>query len=332
MFGMVACAPEPSEQTEQPTQTLAISPELHEITPSPSPTSTPSITKAILVTSDEADPIAIAQSQDQIASLAKDAGLAFEIVENLTAEMLTPNVQIVVGVGSGANLVDLAARNPGIVFLFLDQMEVLLSDNISQIGDPIQDKQHQAFMAGYLAALISSDYKIAALVPSDHDERDLILDSFVTGARFFCGNCQPKYPPYNSFPQWETIPSEDANQGFEGTVDALISQGVEVLYVSDDLASATLLAYLTEAGIKVVGDNQPEEMFSNWAGTVYVDYGGALVALWPQLLDGVGGVRLAAPITLRDRNPNLVSEGRFRLFEEIAADLEAGLIAPGSQP
>jgi basic membrane lipoprotein Med (substrate-binding protein (PBP1-ABC) superfamily) len=331
-IAMVACAPEMPTATEQLIVTSTITAEMSETTSPQRPSPTPNLAKVIFVISAESDPLVADQLQQQIASLAMDAGLELEIVSTLTSEMLTSNVRIVVGIGPGLNLDNVTPNNPDISFLVIDQTQVALTDNISQVGDPIYSRQKKAFMAGYLAALISTDYKIAALVPSDVEQRDLILDSFVTGARFFCGICRPKYPPYNSFPQWETIPSEDANEGFQTAVDGLINQGVEVLFVSGDLASPALLSYLTEAGIKVVGDAHPEQIRNNWVGTIGVDYGGALSEIWPQLVDGTGGVRFSVPITLSDRNLNLVSEGRYRVFQEIAADLEAGLIAVDSIP
>ena len=332
MIAMVACAPEMPTEIEQLIKTSTITPEMSETPPPESPSPTPSQSKVILLISAEADPSIIILFQQQLESMAFEAGLAFEVLDDLSSEMLTSNVKIVVGIGPGLNLDEVAVSNPEISFLLVNQAQIALAENISQIGDPIEDKRRKAFMAGYLAALVSTDYKIAALVPSDIDERDLILDSFITGARFFCGICRPKYPPYNTFPQWETVPSEATNQGFQESVDTLISQGVENLFVSGGLATPGLLSYLTEAGVYVVGDTQPEQISNNWIGTVGVDYVAALVELWPQLLDGVGGIRTPPPTTIMDRNLKLVSEGRYRLFLEIATDLEAGLIAVGSAP
>ena len=278
-IGMIACTPENPAETEQFMATPTVTKEIRESTPTQIFTSTPNTAKVFLMTDADADPSIIAQVQQQLTSLAAETGFIFEVVGDLTVETLTSDVKIVVGVGPNPDLVDIALGHPQTTFLFIDHMEIEPTSNINQIGDQFQDIQDKAFMAGYLAALVSTDYKVAALVPSDIESKDLILDSFVTGARFFCGICQPKYPPYNTFPKWETISSAEAQQGFQATVDTLINQGVEILYVSGDLVTATLLDYLAESDIQVVGDSQPGQIRENWLGTVSIDLEEALVEL-----------------------------------------------------
>jgi hypothetical protein len=195
------------------------------------------------------------------------------------------------------------------------------------IGDLLNDARQQAFMAGYLSALISSDNKIAALIPEGNPSRDLLAESYVVGARFFCGLCQPIFPPYNAFPQWEALPSSLRDNEFRPTVNKYSNIGVDVVYVHGDLISPELLAYLDELDIKVVSDRAPDIQRSNWVGTITADPTPALEALWPDLFMAAPGKRMSSAIVLTDRETGLVSEGRYRLFETMVAEIQAGLVS-----
>jgi hypothetical protein len=328
IFGITACASETPEASAPPTEVVLET--STEPVPEPDPTDQPtepaSQPTVILVSSSEADPGVLSQAQTALEVLASDAELILLVAESLDEALITPNVKVVIGVGSGLDLGRLAEGAPEVSFLAIDDPGSTVMNNLSVIGDPIVDQQHLAFMAGYFSALISSDNKIAALVPSDMDTNAAWVDTYVVGARFFCGLCRPQFPPYSAFPQSETLSSDNAAEGFHPVIDQLVVNGVEVLFVHGQLASPELLAYLAEVGIKVVGDARPDVARNNWVGTLTIDPGPALVELWADLLSGSAGVQIPGFITVKDTEAGLVSEGRYRLFENMVADLQAGLV------
>jgi len=328
IFGITACASETPEAPATPTDVILETSTEPAAEPDPTdqPTEPASQPSVILVSSSEVDPVALSQAQTTLEVLASDDGLILMVVERLDEALITPNVRVVVGVGSGLDLGRVAEGAPEVSFVAIDDPDSPVMNNLSVIGDPIVDQQHLAFMAGYFTALISSDNKIAALVPANMDNSAAWVDSYVIGARYFCGLCRPQFPPYSAFPQSETLSSDNAAEGFRPVIDQFIVNGVEVLFVHGQLASPELLAYLAEVGIKVVGDAGPDVARNNWVGTLTIDPGPALVELWPDLLSGSAGVQIPASITVKDREAGLVSEGRYRLFENMVADLQAGLV------
>jgi len=332
ILSVASCAPNADELTESPAETQGVVDNTEMPAPTLTATAVDLAPVVILVASPEADPVALSQIQAALLSLTQGGGLSLDTRENLTPGELASNVKIVVGVGPGLDLNSLAVGATQTAFVAIDAPDAVPTNNVSVIGDPVPDQQQQAFMAGYLAALVSTDYKIAALVPSDSDNTNQIVDAFVIGARFFCGICQQKYPPYNAFPQWETMAAGDAVNSFVPVVDPLIANGVEVLFVQGSIASPELLTYLAESDVKVVGDRSPGMARNNWVGTISQDPGPALVELWPELLNGSGGKQVSASVILEDTAAGLISEGRLRLFEEMAADLEAGLVSPVTAP
>jgi len=331
VFVFTACEPslgtEPGITEETNTE---IPPEIEtEIVPSS--TATESVQKVILISGQGVDEFTRSQVQAALETLTTKAGYALEIQDEISLESVN-NVLVIVSLGEDIDVNNLAQSYPEVAFVTVNNANVEPSSNIHIIGDPLVDRRNRAFMAGYLAALISDDYKVAALVPSETDTTEEVLESFVIGARFFCGICQPKYPPYQSFPQWQTVPVENLVEQYQLILDNFRNSGVEVLYIQGDLAESSVLSTASEYGITVVSDQSPEMSMNNYAGTVLSDPAQALTDLWQEILNGREGHRMPIPIVLVDRDSGLVSEGRYALFLEMAENLLNGLVSAESVP
>jgi hypothetical protein len=333
LIGLGACSQDVPQatidETESPLLTETLTSEITDI-----PTVETSIISpdVILTSSPESDQDVVIKIRSTLETLTRESGLSFELIENLTPEWMAQDTRVVVGVGPNLDLAGWASQFPGTQFIAVNQPGTVPGNNLSVIGDPMLDQTQAAFMAGYLAALISTDYKVAALIPADIENSEGLIDSFVVGARFFCGICQPKYPPYNRFPQWQTLPLENASSGFQSTVDLLAASGTEIIYVQEALLSPELLEYLSELGIKVVSDGTPDKIRNNWVGTLQIDLAAGLSNIWSDVAAGNGGYKIPSSITLTDMDSGLVSEGRYQMFNEMVADLNAGIISIEPSP
>lgn len=327
LAGLAGCVPGTPE-VEPPiseTEVVTVVPAATEAVETPPVVDIPP--KAVLVRGAEVDPFVFDEIQTLLETLTSDSGLSLEVLPGVSPEMITPDVQVVIGVGANLDLNGFAASAPGVPFVAIGDPNAIVTDNLSVIGDAADEARQQAFMAGYLSALTASDSKVAGIISSDHPASDLLAESFVVGARFYCGICQPLFPPYNPFPQWELMPVETTVDGFRLLISTYDDMGVEVLYVHGDLASPDLFVMIQDLGIKVVSDHTPDVMRDNWVGTISIDPIPALKALWPDVVAGMPGRQVPAPIRLTNRDPGLLSDGRYRLFEEMAADLQAGLVS-----
>ncbi len=330
---MAACTPEtPSEEIPSPVETADSPAESEETTVLPSPSPLPETPVVLLAAGESAQPWTVERVQTILEDLVVESNLELVVQAEFTEGSLDPNVKIMVGVALEADSAALAAANPNIAFVFVDQDDASPGVNLHVIGDPVYDQQRQSFLAGYLAALVSSDYKVAGLIPADQNLSALMADAFAVGAEFYCGICRPVYPPYQNFPQWEFLPAENASNGFQPVIDGLLVNGVEILYLQNQLASPGLLAYLSEMNLKIVGDQPTDVARNNWVGTVVRDPGPALIGLWPDLLLNSSGVQIPSAFTLTDTEAGLISAGKLRFFEAMVDDLEAGLISPESSP
>jgi len=327
ILALAACTPGVAE-TEEPTtepeiEITATEEPIVQVTPT-EPVGPPTV---LLVTDDQFDQSIFSQLESLLESLTADSGMELVVSEDVTPEMITPEAQVVIGTGANLDLNGLAANFPDVKFLAIGDPAANVADNLSLIGDPETDLRQKAFMAGYLSALISSDFKIAALMPADAPAQDVLGESFVGGGRYYCGICQPLYPPYNAFPQWHGLSSEDVEEGFRPTLNNLFNIGVDVAFIHGDLAKPELLAYMEELGIKVIGDRSPDVIRNNWVGTVTMDPVPVLQDLWPGLIAGNPGVRTSASIRLADTELGLISDARMRFFDQTAEELQSGMIS-----
>jgi len=332
VIGLAACSPAASTGAVPATETLSAPQETPESPIEPSPTPSPELPTVLFMIGTESDPEMAARVEEALRELAAGSQHDLKVLQGLSEDQITPNVSIVVSLGQDLDIGDAAARAPGTNFVVIAQPAAVPGANLSVIGEPAADRERQAFMAGYLAALLSDYYKVAALVPPEGEWRSSLLDSFVVGAEFFCGSCKPLYPPYMDFPQWYDLTEDQAVDGYRPTVDAMAANGVEIVYVPGPLAAPELLTYLGELGIRVIGEKSPDLIRNNWVGTVVADPVPVLRNRWSDWLAGVGGEQLLGIITLIDTDAGLISEGRLRLFDEMNVDLETGLIFPRSVP
>lgn len=331
LISILGCAPEDPIATQQPSEVAEAPTEVaQELTATQTPTIPEATPQVMLLVGQEADPFTISQVQSTLEELVSTGGQNLLIVESISSPEMQDSVELVVSIGSDVDITNLATGSPQIHFIAIDQPGVSPLENLSIIGDPELDQKNQSFMAGYLAALVSTDYKVGALIPADSDQSDRMLDAFIIGTRFFCGICRPLYPPFNTFPHWDFLSIENNSAGFQPVIDVLVSYGVEVIYLQGKLLSPEILTYLSDLGVKVVSDQSPETLRNNWVGTVAADPSPALALLWSDLMAGSSGVRKSSSITLIDTESGLLSEGRRRVFDEMVADLEAGLVYPQS--
>lgn len=282
----------------------------------------------LLVASPDADPVVLGELQTTLAALAADSSLTLTLVDSLSPDQLTENIKVVVGFGAGTDLAALAPAAPAIQFIAIDQPNAVPGANLSVIGDPLVEEERQSFMGGYLAALVTSDYKVAGLIPSDIPLTAEAQNAYVIGARFYCGLCKSQYPPYNAYPQLHTLTLGSDAAALQNAAENLYNLGVEVVYVHGGLVRPELLTALENYGIEVVGGARPDMPRNNWVGTVMVDPSPALTAIWTAVMAGSGGQQAPGAIVLLDMDAGLISEGRMRMFDEMKNDLENDLALP----
>ncbi len=329
-------------RTGQPVATPADTPEPP--LPAESPTVLPAVTEAVVATSTPtpssaqvvlialpgSDPDTTTALQNTLSELAAQNNLSFEMVTDLSSPTFGLETRLVAALPPDPGIANLAAANPQVQFLAVGIPDVQIADNISLIGSGGERLDQQGFLAGYLASVITQDWRVGVISQSDSPAGNAARNGFTNGVIFFCGLCRPAYPPFIQYPIVVDLP---AGADPQAAVDTLVSNAVKTVYVFPGAQSEALLNLLAQAGLQIIASGAPTPQIANqWVAGISMDQMGAVRQVWPRLLAGEGGLNLSTPLALVERNEALFSPGRQRLVDKILTDLLAGFVDSGVDP
>jgi hypothetical protein len=274
--------------------------------------------------------------QTKLNGLAEKAGLRFQVRSALSAGELQTRVKLVVALPPDPGLAGLAAAAPGVQFLALEIPGLQPSPNLSVIGGQGDRPDQRGFLAGYIAAAITTDWRVAALGAKDTPAGKAALGGFTNGVYYFCGLCRTVYPPFptSGYPLTFSLPAGTGAADWQAAVVYFQAWQVQTVYVDPSVAAPDLLQFLADAGFNLIGSGTPPAgLEKQWVASL--DKGDAIQLvdqLWPQMLSGQGGASLDPPLAVQHVNPDLLSPGRQRLAEKMLAELLAGYIDTGVDP
>jgi hypothetical protein len=308
--------------------------------PTPEFTATPSTPLVILVMPADLDPAMYDLYQTTVYDLAQQSGFRFQVRNTLSELDLEPALRVVIVLPPepGPGITALAALAPQTQFLAINVPGITAGGNVSVLASNAQT-DIVAFMAGYVGAMITDDYRIGMIYPDGNAEALSALDAYTNGKTYSCGTCQ-KYYLYQDeygnaldFPQSIAIPADEDPSNYGGYAVYLIQRRkVNYIYVYPDVATPELLAYIGSSGAVQVGGAPQGGIPLYWAASLSPDTTGAIRAAWPNLVNGQGGQPVQSPIAFTDVDPNLLSPGKQAQAEQILADLLAGRISPYAVP
>jgi len=285
----------------------------------PPPTATPTPERMVFV-----DPAGSAPAEitSYLADFAATNGLVYQ---GMTTLDNTDGARIVVFNNVPEGLSDLAAGTPQTQFVVIGAAEQGGLPNLSVVKSKPEDL---AFMAGYLTMLIAWDWRAGGLIPSDTSLGASYADAFENGGRYLCGNCTSSYSPYYYFPLLTAESSAAGAAGWLAQVSALAEYFVKAAYVDPAAALPEVLDALAVNGVTLVGrvDTPSPERFVALLG---MDALPGLQQLLPQVLSGTGGVTVETQVKIVQIMDNtVITPGKTTLFDQVAADLAAGIIIP----
>ena len=297
-------------------------------------TPTPSTPLAILVMPADLDPALYEQYQSTVYDLAQQSGFRFQVRNSLSKEDLDPTLRLVIALppDPGPGIAALAADASQTQFLAINVPGLTAGGNVSVLANNVQTDL-VAFMAGYIGALITEDYRIGMIYPDENADALSALDAYTNGKAYACGTCTRFYfLPYD-FPQSIPIPTTEPPENFGGYAVYLIQQReVDFIYVYPDVATPELLAYIGSSGAVQVGSSPEGGLPLYWAASITPDTIGAIQEAWPNLISGQGGQAVQSPLTITDVDPNLLSPAKLVKAEQVLEELLAGRISPHGVP
>lgn len=215
--------------------------------------------------------------------------------------------------------------NPDALILAISTVDSELPDNVIVLGSNTLQVEKLSFLAGYAAAILAPDWRIAIVADSTTDEGGRMGTAFQQGAQFYCGLCRPERPPYEEYPlNIGILPGDEASWG--RVLDLLAGAAVDIAYLQPGILTPDQASELANRGILLIGS----DAHGNTAGhamDVYFDPVQFLQANWDSFGSGSLVGAFSMPITITVWDDEAVSPGRLDSMLQIRDDLEEGYIA-----
>lgn len=238
-------------------------------------------------------------------------------------------VKLVVVIQPDPAISQLSSSYPEIQFIAIGSVNLDRRDNLSLLGPDGFRQDQLAFLAGYLSAVLTFDWRIGAISDVPVETRPIIDISFTNGVKFYCGLCQLSYPPFHTYPIHAFIESEDPEQEWLDVADFMLSNSVDTVFLYAHELNLSAATLLTENDVVFLGiTSPPESLRSNWIATLRMSPELVLESRWDETVNDNGGWIEPIPIVLENINNELLSEGKQKFFEQILFDVFAGFIEP----
>lgn len=331
VFLLVSCTWPPGRRSPTPPVMATARP-----TAIASPTATPLVPLTILVIPADLPQEEATLYQKTVYELAYAAGMRFQVLNSLTPldiELAGPALKMVVVFPPDPGLADLVTRAPQAQFLAVGISDLAPAANLSVLGTNDRPVEQQAFLAGYITAMLSPDYRTGILTLADDPQGLAAETAFINGRKFYCGLCLASFPPWYDYPLHIQVPADAREDQYPAYARSFHDYQVEAVYIYPPLATLDVLTMLAEYNIKIVGESLPlEDIRDQWVTSIQPDLLAAIRQVFPELVAGQGGKEIAIPLFLTDINEALLSEGKLRLAQRVLDDLQAGYISTGLNP
>ena len=265
--------------------------------------------------------------QKAVYEMAQAQSYRFIVLNKLTPAELEPALKLVIDLSPDTDVVSLAASAPQAQFLAINLPGVQPGGNLSILGGEKTSIDKVAFMAGYIGATITQDFRTGILLRKDSPDTDAISMAFKAGQQYFCGLCNPYTGPFEAYPLVQDIPQDAKPSEYGAYADILLHKQVSTLFLEPGIDIPELLQYLQTVGVLMIGTQTPTKSVNGWVVTLQPNYLDAMKAAFPDLLAGQGGKAFPAPLTLTDANATLFGKGKQDNSLKVLDSLLGGFIS-----
>lgn len=292
------------------------------------PTEAPTLPTLLLVAGPQSSPELLAAVEPVAIQLAGESGLFFERRQELTVESAPADLRVAVILPPDPGLAGLAGALPETQFVAIGIPDLTPGENLTVIGMGGQQDNFQGFMAGYIAAMQASEWRVGLIGVAD-DAGRIYQQTFVNGAIYYCGFCNPVYPPYNDYPLVVEVGVGASLYEKQQIAETLLSQSITAVHIDPRAAEPQLWLYLAERGMLLVGDGPPPDGTARvWLASVEVGETGKFQETLAAVIQRGAQGLVSAPLAFTHLNPQQISAGRLSLLENILQMLVDGTIDP----
>jgi len=322
-----ACASNAATQTAVPSPPPPL-PSVTEDPQLPNSTDEPLIPKIFLV----ADPNMHLQIQEHLLRELQDLAAAQEwILEQHTsfsADNIDPELRVVLALPPVSDIEQWADQTPEVQFVAVGISGLTTRPNLSLIGPNGFREDQLSFLAGYLAAVITPDWRVGTIIDEAAEVR---AAGFRNGVIYYCGLCRLTYPPYYDYPLSFTLKSDHTEEDWRQSAEFFAANAVDTLFINVNTIEPEMLQILSNSGLTLFGSLMTADA-DHWIGTLRLAPEISLREKWNDILQEEGGWRTEIPLVLEDVNQELLSIGRLHWIEKMIDELQMGFIDPSITP
>jgi hypothetical protein len=299
-----------------------------EISPTPEPTYTASPPIVVFIPPAN-DFLALSEPiSSTLESLSAQAGWSFVSTNQLTPEILREEIKVAVFIDPTDEIRELIETNADTHFIAIGSEGFSTRDNLSLIGPNGFRFDRQVFLGGYIAALLTQDWRVGEIIDVSQQQLTTVELSFRNGLKFYCGLCQLTFPPFHNYPIFTSLEGD-----WNSSIEFLQTYNVNTVFLYVDDFDLDAIDSLLESGLLLIGiTSPPESIRSNWVATIRHKPEEILIEKWDEITSGEGGWVVEIPLRLEDLNQSLISEGKQRLIDEILIDIQTGHVDPAVTP
>lgn len=316
-----------------PTQPIPLPSATFTAEPTPTPTPLPP-TIFLIAPQAEGSPW-FNETNTVLAEFASQENFLFEVRPAITPEEIQSRpIPLLVFLPDGIDPRSLAESAPQTQFLAIGYASLSPQANLSLLSAQPYRPDWEGFVAGFIAAAVTEDWRVAVVSDPDTSEGKAARNAFRNGVRYLCGLCQPLYPPFPTptYPLYGQLsPASTAAE-----VDSLIAyfQTWSVKTVFFHRPAPEWLTAFGEAGFNLIVDQPPPPALRDrWIVSIQsFDLATELRSLIPELLEGKGGQNINLSLTLTHINEERFSPGRQAFTEQMIGELLSGYIDSGVDP
>jgi hypothetical protein len=329
IFFLAGCTSPAADGNSQTEAAVSATPEPTS-TPEPTPTSASPV--GVFLTPAGSNPDLVEELNPLISSRMRDQGLRFQVLPTLTeADFDTERYAIVVVVPPYPELTSLAEASPDTKYLAVGFNDLEPTGNISVLGSGGGEYDVQGFIAGYIAAMITDDWRVGVLSLEDNPNALAARDGFRAGVKYYCGLCNPKYAPTGInyvYPKYIDLPVDATDAQVSANIDFMVDRVVNTFYIVPGVGSPQVYRSLVAYQKNIIGSGTDfqEEYREFWVVSLGYDLVTYLEDFWPRFLEAESGIADTPPLLLMDINPSLLSEGKVKLVEGLIQDVSSGLM------
>jgi hypothetical protein len=298
-------------------------------TPTYTPTPTPLPAFAVLLAPPGADQTQVDALQTALNDIVIQAGLQWQVRQQLTLDDLVPELRLVVAVPPDSGLEPLIAAAPQTQFLALGISGLPPTPNLTTIGSEGDRPDQQGFIAGVIAATLSYDWRVGVISLSDTVEGRSARTGFLNGVIYFCGLCRPAHPPFYEYPIYFELPTTATSVEWQEAANYMVDHEVQTVYIFPGAGDASMLSILANAKLNIIASGEPpQDARSIWVASLSTDPIPLIQEQVKGLLDASisTGQTLAVPIQFTQINSIIFTPGKQKMAEQVRSDLQAGFI------